>query len=186
MLESLDILAEIATKLRAKVSGGYASIQAEVEAEVSAKLGITKKSESETKSITKETLSFVIPKWTETKLVKTTSISDMRQSIEMKALLDASVIIVSWDDWAKTFDSLHGLELYLRGGGGGTDDSADNLNRFMLTRAFEDFSLDAEDDLTVAIETDRIARNTVTGGSERVDTRIKHKRKGRRHAKTTN
>ena len=174
--ESLDISTEIGLSIRSKVSGGYGGIQAEVEAQLQAKLGITSKTEKELKETQKQTLNLEVPRWTETSLMQTQSVSDVKQMVRTKCLLDAKVTFNSDDDWAKSFDSLHELILYIRGGGGGQNNSAQLLDEHMATRAFQDFDINMEP-LQLTLENERVYRDTKTGEASRVDTNIKHGRK---------
>lgn len=187
--EARDILTEISTSLKAKIGGGTPTFQASLEAELSAKLGINLKRQEEHRLLKEETMNLTVPEWTSTSLTQRQSIADVRQTIKMLCRVDASVSFINdgpdWH-WAKHFHSLHEMETYLRGGGGGSDENADALNRVVNTRQFESFRVEQQH-LELEIVQERISRNVKTGEITRKDTKIenpnKQRRKRRRHKK---
>ena len=180
--ESRDILTEISTSLKAKIGGGTPVFQASLEAELSAKLGINLKHQEERRVLNQENMDLVVPAWTSTSLMQRHAIADVRQTIKMRCRVDARVSLISQGDeprWAKHFESLHQLETYLRGGGGGEDDNADALNRITNTRQFQDFEIETEH-LEFEITQERISRNVSTGEITRKDTPIENPNRRRR------
>ena len=108
--------------------------------------------------------------------------------VHMQCLVDASVILVSEGDeprWAKHFDSLRELEIYLRGGGGGFGSNTDALDKVMNTRQFQDFAIEKEH-LTLFIGTERISRNVKTGEITRKDIPIENPNKPKRKRRKRN
>ena len=177
--ESRDILTEISTSLKAKIGGGTPTFQASLEAELSAKLGINLKRQEERRILKSENMQLEVPAWTSTNLTQRQSIADVKQMVHMQCLLDASVSLISKGNWGKHFDSLHQLETYLRGGGGGRDDNADPINRIANTRQFQDFEIDKKP-ITLFIGTERVSRNVRTGEITRKDIPIENPNKPKR------
>ena len=172
--EARDILTEISTSLKAKIGGGTPTFQASLEAELSAKLGINLKRQEERRVLNTENMDLEVPAWTSTSLTQRQSIADVRQTIKMTCLVDAAVSFISQGEggnWSKTFVSLHEMETYMRGGGGGQDQNADTLNRIVNTRQFQDFQIDRSH-LELTITQERISRNVKTGEIDRKDTKI--------------
>ena len=187
--EARDILTEISTAIRAKVGGKSPVFEASLEAELSAKLGINLKRQEERRLLKQEKMDLEVPKWTSTSLTQRHTIADVRQTIKMHCLVDAQVSLISEGSeprWAKHFDSLHQMQTYLRGGGGGRDENADALNRVVNTRQFQDFAIEKEH-LQLEIQQERVSRNVKTGEITRKDVPIenpnrKHRRR-KRHEK---
>ena len=186
--ESRDILTEISSAIRAKVGGKSPVFEASLEAEISAKLGINLKQQKQHRILKEDSLDITVPKWTSTSLSQRQSIADVKQIVRMNCLVDASVSLISEGPnfrWAKHFDSLHQLEIFLRGGGGGRDETADGINRVANTRQFQDFRI-ASEHLELEIERERISRNVRTGEVTKKDTPIENpnrKRKRRKRGK---
>lgn len=185
--EARDILTEISTAIRAKVGGKSPVFEASLEAELSAKLGINLKRQEERRLLKQEKMDLEVPKWTSTSLIQRHTIADVRQIIKMHCLVDAQVSFISQGDeprWAKHFESLHQMQTYLRGGGGGTDENADALNRVVNTRQFQNFAIEKAH-LEFEIVQERISRNVKTGEVTRKDTPIENpnRRKRRRRQK---
>ena len=167
--EQMDILSEIQTAIKGKISGSYAGFSAELETQLSAKLGINHSEKNVHKTTKTDEEDFDIPAWTDFALTQEHSVSDIKQSVKVVCSLDANVQIDG--GWKKYFDTLKEMELYLKGGGGGKN--ATELDDFVATRAFEMFSLPTMDQQFV-IEKERISRNVSTGTVTRTDTPIKH------------
>ena len=183
--EARDILTEISTSLKAKIGGGTPTFQASLEAELSAKLGINLKRQEERRVLKTENMELVVPEWTSTSLTQRQSIADVKQIIKMRCRVDASVIIVSEGDeprWSKRFNSLHEMETYLRGGGGGSDENAEALNKIVNTRQFQDYRIEQEH-LELEIVQERVSRNVRTGEIDRKDTPIHNPNKRKRRKK---
>ena len=180
--EARDILTEISTAIRAKVGGKSPVFEASLEAELSAKLGINLKRQEERRLLKSDNMDLEVPAWTSTSLTQRQSIADVRQRITMLCQVDASVSLISQGSeprWAKHFNSLRELEIYLRGGGGGGDENADAINRVVNTRQFQDFAID-KSNLELEIENERISRNVKTGEITRTDTPIENPNKPKR------
>ena len=164
--------------------------EASLEAELSAKLGVNLKRQEEHRVLKSEDMDLEVPEWTSTSLTQRHSIADVRQTIKMLCLVDASVSLVSDGEnfrWVKTFNSLRELETYLRGGGGGESENADGMNKVANSRQFQDFRIDRKH-LELEIENERISRNVKTGEIDRKDVPIenpnaKRKRKRRNRKK---
>ena len=167
--EQMDILSEIQTAIKGKISGSYAGFSAELETQLSAKLGINHSEKNVRKTTKTDEEDFDIPAWTDFALTQEHSVSDIKQSVNIVCSLDANVQIDG--GWKKTFDTLKEMELYLKGGGGGKNTT--ELDDFVATRAFEMFSLPTADQQFV-IEKERISRNVSTGKVTRTDTPIEH------------
>lgn len=185
--ESRDILTEISTSLKAKIGGGTPTFQASLEAELSAKLGINLKRQEERRILKQSNMDLEVPAWTSTSLTQRQSIADIRQIIKMRCLVDASIEFISQGDhsrWSKVFTSMHEMETYLRGGGGGQDQNAEGLNKVVNTRQFQDYRVEKEH-LELEIVQERISRNVKTGEIDRTDTKIKNpnRRKRRKRKK---
>ena len=183
--EARDILTEISTSLKAKIGGGTPTFQASLEAELSAKLGINLKRQEEHRILKSENMELVVPEWTSTSLTQRQSIADVKQIIKMRCLVDAKISFISQGDeprWAKHFESMHEMETYLRGGGGGSDENADGLNRFVNTRQFQDYRVENQH-LELEIVQERISRNVKTGEIDRKDTKIKNPNRRKRRKK---
>ena len=186
--EARDILTEISTSLKAKIGGGTPTFQASLEAELSAKLGINLKRQEERRTLKSENMDLEVPAWTSTSLTQRQSIADVKQMVHMQCLLDASVILVSQDEnqrWAKHFDSLHELETYLRGGGGGYGENTEGLDKVANTRQFQDFEIN-RDPITLFIGTERVSRNVRTGEITRKDIPIENPNKRKRKRRKRN
>ena len=168
--EQMDILSELQTAIKGKISGGYAGISAELETQLSAKLGINHSEKTVHKTTDTTDMDFVIPPWTDFVLSQKHSVSDIKQSVKVTCSLDASVELNG--GWVKSFDSLKEMQLYMKGGGGGNE-STPMLDDFVATRKFEPFTL-PETDRQFIIEKERISRNVSTGKIERTDTPIAH------------
>ena len=181
--ESKDILTEISSAIRAKVGGKSPVFEASLEAEISAKLGFNLKTQRQHTVHKEEETDIVVPKWTSTSVTQRQSIADVKQIIRMNCLIDAKVSLVSNGPdnypWAKHFDSLRELQGYLRGGGGGRDENADAINRFVNGRLFKDFAVPMAE-LELEIEQERISRNVRTGEVTRKDTPIENPNRRRR------
>lgn len=172
--ESLNIAAEIATEIRSKVSGGNpATIQAEVEAKISMKLGIKYGKETKTEQADGQKIDLAIPPWTYTTLTQKHGVSDVRQRITTHCELEAEVLINSRGHWCRSFPSIRSLQLYLNGGGGGTDPGGQMwvADQYFVRRNHSDFEFDTSS-LNLTITNDRIYRNVATGDIIRVDSPI--------------
>ena len=184
--ESRDIITEISSAIRAKVGGKTPVFEASLEAEIAAKLGLNLKTQRQHRILKEDEMNITVPAWTSTSVTQKQSIADVRQVISMNCQVDAQVSLLSNGPgavpWSKHFESLHELEGYLRGGGGGRDENADAINRFVNGRLFKDFTVPIEE-LELAVSRDRISRNVRTGEISVVSTPIENpnRRRGRGH-----
>ena len=178
--ETLDIITEISTAMKAKIGGGTPTFQAELEVQLAAKLGINKSTKTEVKKSDGYKLDVEVPKWTSVSLLQKQSISDVKQVVRMRCIFDAKVILDSSGIWAKEFDGLNSMALYLRGGGGGKDvGECSDLNRIMETRQFKGYALPLEH-LELQIEKERLYRDVKTGEVNRTEVKIENPNRKRR------
>ena len=168
--ESLNIAAEISTAIRSKVGGSAAGFSAEVEAQVSAKLGITHNKQTQVHHSNKEKIDVEVPPYKSVSLTQKESINDFRQRVGLKFELDASVRMknVGLVGWEKRIDGLRQLELYFRGGGGGSGDNTKDLDDFFSQRSFKYFEL-PYGHLVFTESKDRLYRNAKTSEVNRTE-----------------
>ncbi|MCY4584386.1 MAG: hypothetical protein OXE50_16570 [Chloroflexi bacterium] len=171
--ESLNIAAEISTAIRSKIGGSAAGFSAEVEAQVSAKLGITHNTQTQVHHSNKETIKVEVPAFKSVSLTQKHSETDFKQRVITTCQIDANVRLFNngLEKWTKKLDSLRQLELYFKGGGGGSGDNVQALDDWMSQRLFKAFEL-PYDRTQFTIDRDRLYRNAKTSEVDRSETSL--------------
>lgn len=165
--ESLNIASELMMGIRGKIAGEYAGIKAELETQLTAKLGITHNEEEQTKTVDAHEQKITIPPWKSVSLTQKKSISDFKQTVRIKCLLDANIRING--GWEKSFESLASFGLYMKGGGGGSGEVPE-LDALANQRKFQGFNLP---ELSFELEKERIYKDVKTGTVDRTEVDIK-------------
>ena len=167
--EQTDIMASIEIGIKEKLGAEYAGFKAEVEAHLTAKLGINHSTNEQNRVLHEHEQKITIPAWKSVSLTQKKSISDFKQTVRMKCLLDAKIRING--GWEKKFDSLKSFVLYMKGGGGGTGDVPE-LDSLANQRKFKGFELDLNQ-LAFTVERERVYKDVRTGTVDRTEIDIK-------------
>lgn len=172
--EETDIVNDLIAGLEAKVGGGSPAFNAELKASVQDKLSTGHHETTGDEEEDRKSMKVEVPPFMQTTMTQTESISDVRQTVRSKCLLDAKVRVSYSTDWTIAFESLRSLELWLRGGGQGSGESrGDRLREItgVLQKYHADIRLPRE---PLIVEEERRYRNAQTGKSVRKDIPIEH------------
>ncbi len=171
--ESLNIATEIGMAIRAKIGGSYAGFSAELESQLTAKLGITHNTQTAVHHSNKETIKVEVPAFKSVSLTQKHSETDFKQRVITTCEMDANVRLFNngLEKWTKKLDSLRQLELYFKGGGGGSGDNTKALDDWMSQRLFKAFELPYQH-TQFTIDRDRLYRNAKTSQVDRSETSL--------------
>lgn len=168
---SMNIMAELVSQFSTKVAGGNpGTFQAEAEAQLTAKFGFSLSDSHEVVKDSTRKIDVHVPPFVHAVYSEKHSIADISEKVTVTCLLDAGVTVYSEGDYKMFFESIHNLELYMQGGGGGINEPIDD---YFQSRVYAGRELDLKP-LYLTLSDDRISRNTKTSELRRHDENIVH------------